>query len=172
MAWTGITRAKYRRDGLRRLGHMLHSRIYMACKISAKSATQRSSPERSIPPLTTQAMHQDELTYRPTDSIDHLFGTRFQIWACDGNKNTFVKMNSQFEGRFSCRFNQCFGVRFTQIGPSWSKTIIVDTAQRIFWQKIDVIFNDHKICKIQLRITAMSSSAILPLVGGILRTES
>src|SRR5580658_1369464 len=46
----------------------------MACKISAKSATQRPPPESGVPPLTAQAVHQDELTYPPTDSIDRLFG--------------------------------------------------------------------------------------------------
>jgi hypothetical protein len=37
------------------------------------SATQLPPPEEDITPLTVQAMHQDELTYRPTDSIDGLF---------------------------------------------------------------------------------------------------
>ena len=38
------------------------------------SARQRPTPENNITPLTVQAMHQDELTYRPTDGIDGLFG--------------------------------------------------------------------------------------------------
>ena len=92
------------------------------------------------------------------DAIHLILGRRLEGWSLHTHINTILQTDLLFASYLTGQFDESWVVGFVHIGEARTRGEILAT-QRMLWEEVDMIGDNHQVANLEARIHAASSVA-------------
>ena len=149
-------------DGLGLIGSLLHflmahlNRIVEATKVG----NHRDTKSTDATVVGHDNLGHSAHTYgvATKDTIHLIFCRRLEGWSLHTHIDTILQADLLLASNLTGQFDECRVVGLVHIREAWTRGEVL-TTQRMLWEEVDVIGDDHQVANLEARVHTTSGIA-------------